>query len=323
MAPSVSTASCLKCKNTLKRSEDKLKCGFCSRNFHLNCALEMTPGLTRSIVDAMKECTTGLIFKCESCKQGSSTSLNDIVAKLNDMETRMQNLPTQVSAEISSHLEDISNKLNNCVTKVDKLEEETSLKFKQLEIENNSLRRLLNRADIIISGIPSNIKSSCLIKVVMNICKHYKVAMALSEINTCCWIHKKKDVLVKFNSISKRDLIMDKYHKKYDLKLNQIYTIDINDDDAESNYAPNESEANIFTAGEQAQNENAGDIEARVFLNDNLTSAAAKIKYVGRKLIREKKITKFKVISWDDPTAKLTFKNGSEKVFTLQELISM
>lgn len=316
--------SCFKCKSGLNRSDVKVKCEFCRKYFHIDCAIGMTPGLTRPVAEAMANCDAGIIFKCETCKSGSSPNLSDIVGKLNEMENRMEQLPVQVSAEISVHLEEISNKLNSCINNVVQLEEKTNTKFKQLELENNSLRRQLNRADIIISGLPSKLKADELINLVLNICKHYAIEISVTEINTCCWIHKKKDVLVKFNNISKRDLIMRKYHENHNLQLNQIYQQRETADDGEVNNEENDGQGE--TAGAVRSNgsrDNARDIEARVFLNDNLTAPAAKVKYLGRKLLREKKIKKFKLLDWDEPKAKITFNNGSEKLCTLDELIAL
>ncbi|KAI8129519.1 hypothetical protein FF38_13125 [Lucilia cuprina] len=308
-APPTGALSCFKCKTALNRSDKKIKCGFCRKSFHINCAIAMTPGLTKEMAENMVEYSEALLFKCETCKSGNTPNLSDVVAKLNDMENRIEQLPNQVSTEISIHLEEMSTKINNCLTKIDNLEEKTSTKIKQLQIENNSLQRQLNRADITLAGIPSKLNSEKLIQLVMNIGKHYNIDLSESEINTCCWIQKKKSVLIKFNNIFKRDLIMKKYYENHDLKLSHIY---------KTNSAT--ADTNDIEAGET---ENGNEIESRVFLNDNLTKTASRIKYLCRKLMREKKIKKFKLFNWNEPQAKLTFDNGSEKLVNVEELLTI
>lgn len=113
-------------------------------------------------------------------------STADVAEKLNNLEVSIKGIPAQVSAEISIKLDNISSKLNSCMTKVDKLEEETHNKFKRLEIENNSLHKQLNRADIIVNGIPTKVKSKNLINVILGICKHYQISLQEPENNTVC-----------------------------------------------------------------------------------------------------------------------------------------
>ncbi|KAI8118017.1 hypothetical protein FF38_07835 [Lucilia cuprina] len=303
----ISNANCTKCKNPLKRTDEVIKCSFCKKSLHMNCAIENSPGLNPDAAKYVSNNSEDILYKCMLCKSKKEINLSDIAEKLCDMEARIQDIPVQISAEMSTKLDDISNKLNSCVEKVNTLEKESYEKFKQLEMENNSLRKQINRADIIVNGIPTKIKSKNLINVIMGICKHYNIELKDTEINTICWIHNKKAVLIKFNNIAKRDIVMRKYQEKYDLKLNQIRGIfkDIDDNKDENSVETTEHED--------------CDIEARVFLNDNLTAAASKLKYLGRKLIREKKIERFKLLNYDYPKGKITFKNGSEKILTLEE----
>lgn len=78
---------------------------------------------------------------------------------------------------------------------------------------------------------------------------------------------------------------MKKYHEKNDLRLS-----DIHGPVADSDTGIQTRNKHAEEAALQSTNLTTFDIESRVFLNDNLTAAAAKVKYLGRKLVRENKI---------------------------------
>ncbi|KAI8114820.1 hypothetical protein CVS40_12851 [Lucilia cuprina] len=210
----------------------------------------------------------------------TNISLNDIAAKLDSMEARFDQLPAKVSEEVSLRIEEVVNKITKCEEKINHIEKSTNSKLHNLEIENNVLRRQLNRADIIISGVPSMLTSADLYTCVKKVGVKYGVDISEGDINTCNWIYNKKSVLVKFNQQLIKYTIMSEYFKTKDLKLSDIY-------------------------------DKANDVESRIFLNHNLTPHASKLHYICQKLRRA---------GLEMPKAVVNLNNDEVKTLSLEQL---
>lgn len=159
-----------------------------------------------------------------------------------------------------------------------------------MQVHHDVTRRRLNRADIIINGLPAGIKvlRDPIIKIAA-IC-NVMLSPSPSENQHCCYLSNGKAVLVKFNSVHLRDTIMINYHRKDQILLSDV--------------VPEE-------------------VASRVFLNDNFNDAAGKLLFVCRKLREQKKILRYKLYSADRPKAIITFLNESVKLLDLQQCADM
>ncbi|KAI8115013.1 hypothetical protein CVS40_12694 [Lucilia cuprina] len=90
--------------------------------------------------------------------------------------------------------------------------------------QNDILQKRLNHI-IVINGLPKNQPN--VINVVQNIFKHLNVHLIESDINVCFFINNGNSVLVKLNSMFKRDAIMNNYFKTRTLKLSDVIDTDI------------------------------------------------------------------------------------------------
>lgn len=161
-------------------------------------------------------------------------------------------------------------------------------RLNNLEMHNNILQRRLNRADIIVKGLPKHIKN---IRVpVLKIASLCGLPISHDGIQHCTYIHNGRSVLVKFNSVQHRDKLMMNFSKKRHLILKDII---------------------------------GGDITSKVFLNDHLTPAAANLISTCRDLRMENKIIKYKFINTDVPKVRVTMLDNNVKILNLQQCSSM
>lgn len=152
-------------------------------------------------------------------------------------------------------------------------------KISNLELDNNKLHRRLNRADVVLSGMPLGIK--CLTDHILTICLFYKLAADIKDINHCYYAQRNKLIIVKFNNIQLRDDLMRAYFKGPKLQLNHVIDTEIT---------------------------------ARVYLNNNLTPAENKLQMQCRSLRKANKISWFRILNRDVPSAKIKFPDGKEVV---------
>lgn len=284
-------ALCEECKAT-KKNAKFIKCAECDSNFHTSCAAKTIPSLTEPMIDIISKSNGVIVFKCKNCLNNpkSKPSDSEISLKLTELEASIKHLSKVLSEDIIVQLKDIKSEVTNCSLKAKKTEEFVTSKIKKLEQENNSLRRQINRNDIIVYGLSGTMTAEKMHKIVFNIGKVLDVEINNNDLNVCTYIHNKKSVLVKLNSVYKRDIVMKKYFAAKELKLCEI--------DEES------------------------DIESRVYLNDNLTGVAAKLNFICRQLRKNGKITKFKFYNKDVPEAQLYFPGGDTKIVNLEKIYS-
>lgn len=99
-------------------------------------------------------------------------------------------------------------------TKIKAVENKSQINRDMIEIiknHNEILQKRLNRCDFIINGLPRNHPN--LTNVVQHLFNHLGVEVNNSDINVCFFINNGNSVLVKLNSMYKRDAIMGSYFK--------------------------------------------------------------------------------------------------------------
>lgn len=82
----------------------------------------------------------------------------------------------------------------------------------ELEAEINELHRRINRAGILIGGLPAGLTH--LIPPVLYLGAFFNVPITTHDRNHLSYISKKTQILVKFNNVHTRDTIMKEYLKK-------------------------------------------------------------------------------------------------------------
>ncbi|KAI8119532.1 hypothetical protein CVS40_5089 [Lucilia cuprina] len=293
MAPA---AKCGVCSKNVTRSDSGVECESCKVWFHTIC-VNVSDELY-----ALLGNNNNISFNCTHCIANPNASGDDsimrkyideldkkIIANFSTFTAEMRNEQQclkdliessihDIRSDLSTSLNEFRTSLKQCNESIKNVEANTKERITVLEAENNKLQRRINRPDIIISGLPSGIDD--LLVPVLAICKHYKVTADVKDINHCLYIQQGKSLLVKFNNVHLRDMIMKSYFKTPKLQLRDV----------------------IGT-----------DIDARVYLNDNLTSASIRLQILCRSLRKEKKITWFRILNRDVPLAKIKFPDGTEK----------
>lgn len=318
---------CSNCQSNCSKGT-YVKCDKCSNLFDIKCANQLTPTFTKAKLEAM--CSKGgkgyICYNCSSTSKelnindliirfeigmsklsdqiaSSGVEIQDISSKVDQFDGRLTAISDQISREVISQLTTIKNGLDDCLGQVNDVRKNTSLKIERLHVENNSLRRILNRGDLVISGIPSDLSSEETLQVLMNIAKYYNVEMLHNEIHFYTWIKKRSTLLVKYNNILKRDMILKKYRNDYKLVLSKIYQTSKNQTD-----------------GINTSKINDPNIESRVYINDHATPVESKLQYLCRTLLKNGNINKYRIIYADDPKAIITKKDGIEETMNLDAI---
>lgn len=124
----------------------------------------------------------------------------------------------------------------------------------------------------------------------VNIAEICKIAIGPGDVQHCCYIYGGKMVLVKFNSVHTRDLIMANYFRARNIMLKDVMDTDI---------------------------------QSRIYLKDHLTPCAAYLVNICRKLRDRKNIQKYVLINGDVPRVRVTIMNGTDVVQSLEQCESM
>lgn len=300
MAP-VSTKSliCPICKKVLNKSGYRIGCvGGCKNYFHPKCI---------NVSDDDVKANKCMPFNCSTCvaKQKSSHDIDEVFNNISDK------MKEHISEQTQKCLKDLEAIVDNVMKEfrielLDKLrivkDEVKELKEKLLHVEcqnkdlrgiaedcknqlaaaerhNSIVQRRLNRADILINGLPRSIAD--LRQPVVKIAEICNVYLNPTDIQHCCYIYGGKSVLVKFNSIHTRDTIMANFFRLFSIRLNDVLDTDV---------------------------------QSRIYLNDHLTPLAYKLVNICRRLRERKAINKYVLINGDVPKVRLTLTNGQENV---------
>lgn len=289
---------CGVCRANVTKTQSSVQCIFCLMWYHAACV-----DIDDNEMDAIRT-FKNWVYYCPTCKKNppsssdertlrnEMTTLNSkfdsFLKKSDDMSSSIKKTIADVVAdlksEMSSGIKEIKSDVVACNRLINQVEASTLERIKFLEMENNALYKKFNRADLVINGLPSGLRS--LSSAIVELGSYYKVPMNLSDLNHVCYINKQRAVLVKFNSVLVRDSIMSEYFKTIKTKPLKL--------------------PNIVTDSD------AADIDKRIFLNDHYSPAAGKLNGLCRKLLKEKIIRKFKLINADKPVSVLTLTDGSE-----------
>lgn len=289
--PTAKTTKCKSCSDSITKSQGSVMCRICSQWLHSSCA-----NLSEKDLQSLRAIKANL-FICTSCEpklhnndkndSGIANEFRNLNKKMDDF---INNNKTELTS-IKASLDDIKSEMSSCLTEIKSDIAECGSKVSNLEVENNVLHRRLNRADIVVSGLPAGLNN--LISPVVALGSFYKIAVTSQDVNHVCYMNNRRQILVKFNSVFLRDSIMKEYFKTRALKVGDIIEGDGND------------------------------IDNRVYLNDHFSPAAAQLNVVCRKLLRQRIVTKFTILNADRLKAKLTLPNGNVVIYDSVECTSL
>lgn len=315
--PVTKASNCGICKGNIGKSQMSILCKKCGLWFHYTCS-----GLPNKAFAAYYNCPscagisvgavdndTGAVSVASSLNVISASKnnaavddvssaatrqdLNKLSEKLDvyfkkfeeeyfDLKRSFGDAVAELNERFTSGLEGLRSEILDCRKLVTYVDNASSNKIAIMETEINTLHRRLNRADVVISGLPSGLND--LKAMILSLCQFFNVEISTSSINQVFYMSNRKLVLVKFNDVAVRDKLMSEYFKSRNLKLSDII---------------------------------GGDIQSRVYLNDHMTPSAGKLNSICRKLLSKKIITKYRVLNGDKLLARLTLANGKEVTFSL------
>lgn len=278
--------TCVVCSANCKKS-DSIICAVCNEHQHVECMIKQMPNLTPIAKDNIAKVKPGYSFGCKNCR---STSNNPATQKMDAIEKQLSDLTNIIKNSVTSQLADIKEELTKAIVNNKKFEVEINNKIENLEFENNYLRKQLNRSDILVGGLPSNLTTEELYSTALSIGKACDVNITEYDVNFCAWIRKKSAVLMKFNNTLKRDTLMNNYRKKYNLKLCDIMSTDI---------------------------------EKRIYLNNHFIPIEGKLHYMCRIKIKLGEIKSYRIITYNNPIkVKLVYPNKEERIVTAEDFIN-
>lgn len=285
------------CNESITKTQGSVKCKACSHWLHGSCANIADKDLV--VLKTLKSYS----FICTFCEANLSNVTNNggVVEKINNLndklDTFIQNYQSEqnlfksiledIKTEMTSCVAELKSSVNDCVKRVNEVESVTLKKIPALEAEDNVLHRRINRCDFLISGLPEGLND--LEAPVIALGAHYKIPIVSQDINTVCYINRRKQILVKLNKMSKRDAIMKEYFRTRTLKV-----------------------CDIFDCPD-------GNITSRVYLNDHYSPAASQLNTICRKLRQLKIISKFNILNADKLAARLTLPDGVVVVRDVKE----
>lgn len=294
--PATKVFKCVICQDSIGKTHGSIQCKICKQWLHLQCA-----DVSEKHLALFKDRPKSFFFTCSGCADVCSddrhtrddvkaikTSFDEFVKASKEDNTAFKNTMAQVLSdfknEISLCIKEIKPDIVTCNKLIDKISASTTSKLSALETENNILHRRLNRGDIVVNGLPSGLNN--LSSTVISLCNHYNIRISEQNLNHVCYMSDRKLILVKFNNVNVRDSLMKEYYKTRSLKVKNIL---------------------------------GGEIESRVYLNDHFSPAASNLNSLCRKMMRQKIITKFKLINKDKPKAAITLCDGKEVVYDTSE----
>ena len=314
------------CNENVCKTQGSIQCSRCAIWFHSSCS--GVTDRQASVIKANKQfnfsCTTcnnntrdgadstikndinaltsvinNFIRKVEVDQETVKNDLNNLDKKIgtfidkveNEQRSIKQSFDDSVSTirnDLASYIKDMKNDIVDCNKFIRHIDDFTTAKISALEDENYMLHRRMNRADIVISGLPIGIED--LSQPIIKLRSYFNISISSSVINHVCYINKRKSILVKFNNVSLRDGLMSAYFKTRSLKLMDFFE---------------------------------GNIASRVYLNDHYSPAAGKLNALCRKLLQKKVITKFRILNGDSLKVKLTMLDGGDVVHNAAECASL
>lgn len=283
--------NCTICNATCARTSSCIVCATCGQKVHYKCATTINADFTPETLDMIKNSEGAIIFRCGKCMK-LPNNRDDITSKIDKLEATVSKLSDVITQTVLSDLNHIKDELVQCLANAKDSEIMFKEKLQELKLDNESIRRQLYRSDIIIKGLDSKLISSTedLYSTIFKIGSLLEIELGHNDINLCTYIHNKNSVLVKLNSVYKRDQLMKNYFAVQSLTLNQLCKTKA---------------------------------ESRVYLNDHLAPIAFKLNYMCRKLLKAHKIKKFRILKKNMPEAKVTLNTGGEKIINFEAICAM
>lgn len=281
--PPSKTIKCVSCSDSITKTQGSIGCKICSCWLHASCA-----NLSDKDLQALKALKSSF-FICTMCQsnlnnnhQQGGSSVADEVRSLNIKFDAFISKNQSELLSIKTAIDDIKTEVSSCLNEMKTDIAECGSKVTDLEAENNVIHRRLNRANVVVAGLPEGIPD--LVAVVIALGDFYNVSITRQDIHHVCYLRNRKQVLIKFNSVIIRDDVMKEYFKTRSLKVGDLIEGD------------------------------GSDLVNRVYLNDHFSPAASQLNALCRKLLRLQLVRKFKIINSDKLRAKLTLPNGNEVV---------
>lgn len=283
-----------------------LQCKECKLWYHSSCV-----GVSDKELTFLKN-SKFFSYTCAKCDEkagpdgddgdaaGGEDKLDRFMAMMRDeigsIKKSLAESVVENKACIENCLKEIKDDILNCKKSIKMIDTLTSAKISSLQDENHILHRRLNRADIVIRGLPDGLDD--LVSIVVALGAFYNIPVAGHDVCHVCYISKKRMILAKFNNLFVRDNIMKAYFKTRTLSRRDIIGNVLADD--ESATTANE------TAGDRRR---VGD---RVFLNDHYSPAATRLNLACRGLLKDGIILRYKLFNADKLSAKLFLADGKE-----------
>lgn len=290
---------CGDCHEGIAKAQSSVQCKACAIWFHVSCA-----GLNEKALSSLKGCKS-LSFTCKSCTDSApdlkllrheiselNSKLDTFIGKADTEQAAIHktiaDTVNSFKAEIASCLKEMKSEILDCNKLIHHMDLSTNKKITELEVENNVLHKRINRADIVVSGLPDGLDD--LIAPIVKIGSIFDVEISPLNINHACYFNNRKAVLYKFNNVFLRDRIMKAYFKTKSIKICDVI---------------------------------GGEIDMRLYLNDHFSPASGKLRYICSRLLHKKVIMKYRILNTDIVKAKIVLVNGKEVVYTLSECTSL
>lgn len=306
---------CPGCRKNVTKTQRSISCAYCNEYFHIECAkitIEQHGILTKNKVfkficdycsrvpkfcnvqeelrNGFSELTAFLERRLENKSQESKRLLDEqLESGLKLIQNKFNELSN--SSCNSNDVELIKDDLKHCFDVVNVVDNVANGRMASFEMKYNILQRRLNRADIIIRGLPKRIRN--LRDPILKIGSLCGVCLTYSDLQHCTYFAGGNAVLVKFNSVQLRDFLMINYNKHRNLYLKDV----------------------VFTEDNNNQ--------CKIVLNDHLTDAAKNLIAVCRRLKTDGKIARYKFMNYDVPKAKITMMDQSVKTYGYEECVNL
>lgn len=275
---------CPVCNKNVTRSSGGVCCCICEEWYHLiKCS-----GLSDAAREVLIKKKSKVGWKCNGCSSFVAVDRDDAMDNLTKkLEDLINALPNTIRCEIDKCLPPIMKAVEANKKSCDENNAAVESKISAIVTENNRLRTQLARNDILVSGLPPTVKPS---DMALKIPEALGMRLVSSDIDAAFWLGKnKKSLMIKFCSRAKRDEVMKKYMVRKNLKLSEVLPTNI---------------------------------EARIYLNDNLSPDILNLKKLCRSLVKEKKIKRFELIS-SAAKAVVFDANGTRKVCCYDDLLAI